>query len=126
LATSIIRWILSAVELDVSIPLFTFQILVSENAIYLLFITVLFEDPQPEAIERLISDMRERVNREEFHVQLNATEFEKEDLQLKRFLMKQKYDLEIALNEWHRWVQWRHGKNIIISYESVVKIICVF
>lgn len=53
--------------------------------------------------------MHQRIENEEHHKELNATAFEKQENHLKRFLLKHFMDIEIALTQWHGWVQWRHG-----------------
>lgn len=66
--------------------------------------------PHPEEGDDLIALMAARVDKEEWHTALKATGYECHPLQLKRFLEKNYQDIELALNQWHRWVQWRHGK----------------
>lgn len=53
--------------------------------------------------------MRLRIDNEDHHKDLLATEFEKQEINLKRFLLKHFMDIEIALTQWHGWVKWRHG-----------------
>jgi hypothetical protein len=53
--------------------------------------------------------MHQRIENEDHHKELNATAFEKQENHLKRFLLKHFMDIEIALTQWHGWVQWRHG-----------------
>lgn len=72
--------------------------------------TAPFEDPTPENVVTLIDKMLSRINLEDFHSQLNPTEYEKSPKHLKRFLEKHFMDLEVALNTWHTWVEWRHGR----------------
>lgn len=74
--------------------------------------TVGFDDPQPDAILSLVSTMRERIEGEELHKSLQATDMEKRDSNLKRFLTKHFYDIEVALTQWHGWVKWRHKADI--------------
>lgn len=57
----------------------------------------------------LFTDMKARIEGEEHHRNLRASEFEKSDMTLKRFLDVYYMDLEVALNQWNRWVRWRHG-----------------
>ena len=56
--------------------------------------------------------MHQRIENEEHHKELNATAFEKQENHLKRFLLKHFMDIEIALTQWHGWVQWRHDVNV--------------
>lgn len=58
--------------------------------------------------------MHQRIENEDHHKELNATAFEKQENHLKRFLLKHFMDIEIALTQWHGWVQWRHG-NVLHS-----------
>jgi hypothetical protein len=67
-----------------------------------------FQDPKAEE-DRLIVVMKERVNGEEFHQELLATDYEKKESNLRRILKNGFYDLDVCLNTWHAWVQWRHG-----------------
>ncbi len=54
--------------------------------------------------------MLDRIEQEELHRSLNATDYEKNEKHLRRFLTKHFRDLEVALNQWHGWVEWRHSK----------------
>lgn len=56
--------------------------------------------------------MSERIKKEDFHSSLNPNEYECHPNNLKRFLIKHFLDLEVSLNQWHAWVEWRHGNNI--------------
>lgn len=56
--------------------------------------------------------MLRRINEEELHASLHATPYEKNEKHLKRFLKKHFMDIEVALNQWHGWVEWRHENNI--------------
>lgn len=54
--------------------------------------------------------MKQRILLEENHRSLNATEYEQSEKHLERFLKLHFQDIEVALNRWHGWVEWRHGK----------------
>lgn len=56
--------------------------------------------------------MKQRILLEENHRSLNATEYEQSEKHLERFLKLHFQDIEVALNRWHGWVEWRHGKSI--------------
>lgn len=79
-----------------------------------------FQDPAPETENIVLSRMRERIEKEEFHVELKATPEEKSDILLKRFLHRHLYDLEVALVQWHGYVEWRHAQQLDqITEESI-------
>ena len=56
-----------------------------------------FDDPVPE-VDRIVADMKARINGEEALINLAATEYEKKDTHLKRILKKNLYDLETSLS----------------------------
>lgn len=56
--------------------------------------------------------MLARINMEESHARLQATDYEKSDKVLRRLLKKHSQDLERSLSEWHRWVQWRRDQDV--------------
>ena len=68
-----------------------------------------FEDPKPE-VDKLLSDISARINGEQALIDLGATEYEKKMTHFTRFLGKNQYDVETAINQWKEWVKWRHGK----------------
>jgi hypothetical protein len=67
--------------------------------------------------------MKERITKEDFHANLQASEYEKDDRNLLRILKNSYNDLEVALNHWHSWVVFRHGK---CYYNKLTKIIIIF
>lgn len=84
----------------------------------------IFEAPDAQTIQQLVNTMRERIDNEDHHIQLGATDFEKQENHLKRFLVKHFMDIEIALTQWHGWVKWRHGNGHLNFIE--VKIYFIF
>ncbi len=68
-----------------------------------------FQDPDPESEAIILTRMRERIEKEDFHVQLQASNEEKSEILLRRFLRKHLYDVEVALVQWHGYVEWRHS-----------------
>jgi hypothetical protein len=80
-----------------------------------------FQDPTPDTEAVLLSRMQERIEKEEFHSQLNATSEEKSEILLKRFLRKHFFDLEVALVQWHAYVEWRHGQKLNEITEDDIK-----
>lgn len=80
-----------------------------------------FSDPSPENIETMLQAMKTRIAMEEWHANLRPTEYETHPNNLERFLQKHYMDLEVALNQWHRWVQWRHDMEVDAITDDVVK-----
>jgi hypothetical protein len=80
-----------------------------------------FGDPDPQSIQQQVNVMRERIDSEDLYSELNATDYEKQENHLKRFLTKHFMDLEVALTQWHGWVKWRHDVNIDDINEEEIK-----
>ena len=69
-----------------------------------------FQDPKAEE-DRTLVVLIERIDSEAIHVELNSTDYERKESNLRRILRENFFDLEVALNSWHSWVQWRHENN---------------
>jgi len=72
--------------------------------------------------------MQERIELEVWHRELQPTLYEKNEKHLQRFLKKHFLDVEVALNQWHGWAEWRHGERSITSYLSclIMLMMCLF
>mmetsp|Transcript_1227 Transcript_1227/g.1640 ORF Transcript_1227/g.1640 Transcript_1227/m.1640 type:complete len:240 (-) Transcript_1227:308-1027(-) len=79
-----------------------------------------FQDPEITEEEELKARrvMKERIRSEPFHQSLNATEYETNDCNLQRILRNHYYDTEVALNQWHLWVSWKHENMVDSITES--------
>lgn len=71
-----------------------------------------FQDPKVDSVQELVKAMKQRILLEENHRSLNATEYEQSEKHLERFLKLHFQDIEVALNRWHGWVEWRHVNEI--------------
>jgi hypothetical protein len=69
--------------------------------------------PDASKLQDLIESMKHRVEIEEIHKCLNATEYEKNSKHFERFLNLHFYDQEVAMNRWNGWVSWRHGNTFV-------------
>lgn len=67
-----------------------------------------FQDPDGEENKVLII-MKERISSENLYREANANEYEMKESNMRRFIRESFYDVEVALNTWLSWVQWRHG-----------------
>jgi hypothetical protein len=75
-----------------------------------------FNEPDMTSIRQLIDSMKQRIEIEENHRILNATEYERNEKHLERFLRLHFLDIEVSLNRWNGWVSWRHGNCNSVSF----------
>jgi hypothetical protein len=72
------------------------------------------------SIRQLVDSMKQRIQIEENHRLLNATEYECNEKHLERFLRVHLMDIEVSLNRWNGWVTWRHGTPDLVYLIFVV------